>query len=140
MKPPQRIKSHLKGEGDSEGCLIFVFVVVCVMIGLAVFGGGKGGNSSGSSSSSSSSSSSNQSTLTGSMNGHAWNSASSASKQSLCLNMAKKLSDMGVANVSSGFIYGALEEFYSSSEPSILNTSISDVAALTVHTANNLNE
>ena len=134
MKTPKRIKSHLRGDTEGMGCLWVVLVLVVVFIISNIFFDNKG--SSGSSSSSSSS----QSTLTGSMDGHAWNAASSSSKQSLCANMAKRLSDMGVKNVTSGFIYGALEEFYSSSEPSILNTSISDVAALTVHTANNLNQ
>ena len=68
--------------------------------------------------------------LTGMMDGNAWNRASSGSKQALAADISRRLS--GTADVSSSFVFDALDSFYNSSNPSVLETNISDVVGLSV--------
>lgn len=70
--------------------------------------------------------------LYGSDDGYAWNKASNNAKLGLCMNMAKRATDMGAVDVSADFLYVELQEFYNSSESAILSESISDVAALII--------
>lgn len=83
---------------------------------------------------------SGESSLTGSMDGYAWNSASSDSKRALASDISRRLNESGVSDCSTSFIYDALNSFYSSTESSILDTKISDIVGLSVAAAQSLPE
>jgi hypothetical protein len=96
--------------------------------------------SSSRSSSYTNSSSSSEPVLTGTMDGNAWNGASSGSKRALAADISKRLNDAGVSDCSTSFIYDALNTFYSSTDSSILDTKISEIIALSVAAAQSLPE
>lgn len=83
---------------------------------------------------------SGESFLTGSMDGYAWNNASSDSKRALASDISRRLNESGVSDCSTNFIYDALNSFYSSTESSILDTKISDIVGLCAAAAQSLPE
>jgi hypothetical protein len=78
--------------------------------------------------------------LTGTMDGNAWNSASLGSKQALAADISMRLNDAGASDCSASFIYDALNSFYTSTDQHILDTEISKIVGLSVIAAKSLPE
>jgi hypothetical protein len=78
--------------------------------------------------------------LTGTMDGNAWNSASLGSKQALAADISERLNDAGASDCSASFIYDALNSFYTSTDQHILDTEISKIVGLSVIAAKSLPE
>ena len=70
--------------------------------------------------------------LSGAMDGRAWNAASMSSRRGLTDDISRRLRQEGLANISSEFLLSAINEFYDSPEPTILNTKIAEIVGLTV--------
>lgn len=119
-------------EWTSIFCFIFALIVwVYIEISKNSSRSSSGSSSSyeytpSTSSSSSSSSGSSSTVWTSSSNGYTWNKASYSSKMDICRGMASVSSKGNSAN----FYYDAFENFYDSTDPSILSTSMEDAYRL----------
>lgn len=68
--------------------------------------------------------------LAGSMDGYAWKKASSSDRRALASNISKRLRDSNLVNVSEDFLFRGLNSFFQTSDPSILEMTIGEAAAL----------
>jgi len=129
--------SNDPADNVAKGCTVFVFgsIGLLILLGQCNKSGSNsssGGSSSSyeytpSTSSSSSSSSGSSSTVwTSSSNGYTWNKASYSSKMDICRRMASVSNKGNTAN----FYYQAFENFYDSTDSSILSTSMEDASRL----------
>jgi hypothetical protein len=78
--------------------------------------------------------------LTGQMDGNAWNNASSGSRNALASDMSRRLQEETTSDYSANFIYDALNEAFNTTDPALLKQSIAEVAGFCVTMAKSFPE
>ena len=118
---------------SNGGCAIAILAVLLLLFNVVI-------PNCSSPDSKTDSTNSRESLLTGAMDGNAWKSASTESRQALAANISKRLNDGSVSDCSASFIYDALNSFYSSKDQSILSQKISEIVGLSVSAAKTLTQ
>jgi hypothetical protein len=78
--------------------------------------------------------------LTGQMDGNAWNNASLESRKALASDISSRLKKKTASDCSANFIYDALNEAFNTTDPALLRQSIAEVTGFCVTMAKSLPE